>query len=106
MTNNNLPEENNVGSVPITNLANLQREIQRLKQRTKTLSSEWESNNNSLKENFGEVLFRSVFSKLKFPGQLGNIISQFLFTQPVIMETLLKFRGRIVEKIRQLFKRR
>lgn len=106
MINNNLPEEKNVGDIQITNLANLESEIQRLKQRAKTLSAEWESNNTSLKENFGEVIFRSIFNKLKLPSQLGNILSQFLFTQPIIMETLLKFLERILEKIRQLFRKR
>jgi hypothetical protein len=106
MTNNKIQEENNIKRVQITNLANLEREIQRLKQKTKTLASEWESNNSNLKENFGDVLFRSIFSKLKFSGQVGNILSQFLFSQPNIMEALLKFRGRIVEKIKQIFKKR
>jgi hypothetical protein len=106
MTNNNLREEKNAEDVQITTLANLEKEIHRLKQRTKTLAAEWESNNSNLKENFGDVLFRSIFSKLKFSGQVGNILSQFLFSQPNIMENLLKFRGRIVEKIKQIFKKR
>ena len=106
MINNNVPEEKIVGDVQITTLANLEMEIKRLRQRTKTLAAEWESNNSNLKENFGDVLFRSIFSKLKISGQVGNILSQFLFSQPNIMETLLKFRGRIVEKIKQIFKKR
>jgi hypothetical protein len=106
MTNHNKTEENNIERVQITNLANLEREIQRLKEKTKTLASEWESNNTSLKENLGEVLLRSVFGKLKLSEQMGNILSKFLFSQPIIMETLLKFRVRIIEKIRQLFRKR
>jgi hypothetical protein len=106
MTNHNKTEENNIERVQITNLANLEREIQRLKEKTKTLASEWESNNTSLKENLGEVLLRSVFGKLKLSEQMGNILSKFLFSQPIIMETLLKFRVRIIEKIQQIFRKR
>jgi hypothetical protein len=106
MTNHNKTEENNIERVQITNLANLEREIQRLKEKTKTLASEWESNNTSLKENLGEVLLRSVFGKLKLSEQMGNTLSKFLFSQPIIMEALLKFRVRIIEKIRQLFRKR
>lgn len=106
MSNTHFPDENYREVVQITNQENLEKEILRLKLRSKTLESEWESNNNHLRENFGDIIFRSAFNKIRQSGQIWNILSQMVLSQPIVMETIAKFRSRIVERIQQLFKRK
>jgi hypothetical protein len=106
MNKTNFKQEINQQARHISNVDTLEKEILRLKLRIQNLESDWENNNDILKENFVDVLWRSLFSKLLQSNQVWVNVSQMLINQPIIQQGLGRFRKHILEIWGKLFSKK
>jgi uncharacterized protein YabN with tetrapyrrole methylase and pyrophosphatase domain len=106
MSKNDYKEEINPKAMKITNIDHLEKEIMRLKLRIKTLENDWESNNKNLKENLGDVLLRTLYNKILQTNQAWFNIAQMIINQPTIKELFSRFRERIIEKLKKIFRKK
>jgi len=106
MSKNDYKEEINQKAMKITNIDHLEKEILRLKLRIKTLEFDWESNIKNLKENLGDVLLRTLYNKILQTNQAWFNIAQMIINQPTIKELFSRFRERITEILKKIFRKK
>lgn len=106
MSKNDYKEEINQKAMKITNIDHLEKEILRLKLRIKTLEYDWENNNKNLKENLGDVLLRTLYNKILHTNQAWVNIAQMIINQPTIKELFSRFRERITEILKKIFRKK
>ena len=106
MSKNDYKEEINQKAMKITNIDHLEKEILRLKLRIKTLEFDWESNIKNLKENLGDVLLRTLYNKILQTNQAWFNIAQMIINQPTFKELFSRFRERITEILKKIFRKK
>ena len=103
MSNNKFKEEINQHAKGITNIEHLEKEIWRLKLRIKTLEGDWENNNDTLRENFGDIFLHSIFKKLKQSNQVWVNVVQMFMPNPSFQQFFSTISNRIAEKWKSFF---
>jgi hypothetical protein len=103
MSNSNFKEELNQHAKGIININQLEKEIWRLKLRIKTLKSNWENNNDTLKENLGDIFLHSIFKKLKQSNQVWVNVVQMVMQNPSFQIYFRTISNLIAEKWKSFF---
>jgi len=103
MSNSNFKEELNQHAKGITNINQLEKEILRLKLRIKTLKSNWQNNNDILKENLGDIFLHSIFKKFKQSNQVWVNVVQMVMKNPSFQQFFSTISNLIAEKWKSFF---
>jgi len=103
MSNSNFKEELNQHAKGITNINQLEKEILRLKLRIKTLKSNWQNNNDTLKENLGDIFLHSIFKKFKQSNQVWVNVVQMVMQNPSFQQFFSTISNLIAEKWKSFF---
>jgi hypothetical protein len=103
MSNSNFKEELNQHAKGITNINQLEKEILRLKLRIKTLKSNWQNNNDTLKENLGDIFLHSILKKFKQSNQVWVNVVQMVMQNPSFQQFFSTISNLIAEKWKSFF---
>jgi hypothetical protein len=106
MSTNHFKEDINQKAKQITNVDQLEKEIWRLKLRIKTLETDWETNNEKLKENFVAIFLHSLSKKLKESNQMWIKLVQMGIQNPSFQEFINRINKRISDKWKSFFSKR